>query len=274
MSFLSYSTKRFSRLPKLYSWSYNRFIRYFWSLRSNFCNFHTIYNGNYSIILLCSVFGWIGAAFSENKTIVRTFSVIQALELGFEIDLMVWFIQHKFDFKHKKVEKWLVDTMPWLLNSWSMYQIRHDCCGANNYTGWSEKGDLNLPQSCYKPELPDCARNRSIFSICCGREFAIYDCCGREFAVYGCCGRRCCGLHCNLDDNNDKVYKVGCQTSVASVMQDYKYTVIYAGLIVTSIQLLFLGFCILFCITRTKQKRKEHRSIHFSMPYVGFHACF
>ena len=246
MSFLSYSTKRFSRLPILYSWSYIRFIQYFWSLRSKCCNLYTIYNGNYSTILLCSVFGWIGATFGGNKTIARTFSVIQALEVAFEIDLMFWFIQHKFDFNHKKVEKWLIDTMSWLLTSWSMHQIRHDCCGANNYTGWSENGDLNLPQSCYKPELPDCARNRSIFSIYCG-----------------CCGRRCCGLHCNLDNINDQVYEVGCQTSVASVMQDYKYTVIYAGLIVKSIQLLFFGVLYSFFLynkNKTKKKRARIRT--------------
>ena len=62
----------------------------------------------------------------------------------------------------------------------------------------------------------------------------------------------------NLDDNNDQVYEVGCQTSLAPVMQDYKYKVIYAGLIVTSIQLLFFG--VLYSFLYNKNKTKKNRA--------------
>ena len=187
-------------------------------------------------ILLFSVVGWIGALYGENKRYTFVFSILQALGVLFEIFLIFWFMQQTFEVDKETFEQFLIDTMPLLPQSWNIYQIRHDCCGVNNYTDLSENGDLKIPPSCCQPEFPDCARNRSRESICCGPDFP----------------------HCNSDEISGQVYEVGCQSSLESGIQDYKRIVLYAGFIVASIQILpiFWVFCCFF-IKREQNTREN-----------------
>ena len=188
-------------------------------------------------ILLFSVVGWIGAIYGENKTYTIVFSVLQAFGVLLEIYLTFWFMQQTFEADQEKFEQFLIDTMPLLPQSWNVYQIRHDCCGMNNYTDLSENGDLKIPPSCCKPEFPDCARNRSRESICCGPDFP----------------------HCNSDEISGQVYEVGCQSSLESGIQDYKRIVLYAGFIVASIQLLPF-FWVFYCFFIKQEQNKSENS--------------
>ena len=203
-------------------------------------------------ILLFSVVGWIGAIYGENKRYTFVFSILQALGVLFEIFLIFWFMQQTFEVDKETFEQFLIDTMPLLPQSWNIYQIRHDCCGVNNYTDLSENGDLKIPTSCCQPEFPDCARNRSRESICCGPDFP----------------------HCNSDEISGQVYEVGCQSSLESGIQDYKRIVLYAGFIVASIQILpiFWVFCCFFI--KREQNTRENSTDPYNFLWLMFYFLF
>ena len=184
-------------------------------------------------ILFFSVIGWIAVLQSENKRDARMFGVFQACGAILEIVILFWFMHRKFEFEHAKVEKWMIESRS---GTQENYQIRHGCCGVNNYKHWSENGELNIPHSCCKPEFPDCARNRSRDSICCGLEFP----------------------YCNSDNITDQVYEVGCQPYVEAGIQDYKRIVTYAGLIVILMQLLPIVLVLNSSIRSSNTKQEEN----------------
>ena len=189
-------------------------------------------------ILLFSLTGWMATVFGNSKTDAHLFVILQAIEISFEIGLMTWFLLHKFDFEHKKVEKWLIESMSNSDNLWYDYQIRHHCCGVGNYNDWLKGGDMNIPQSCCKPDFPDCARNRSEQSICCAPVFP----------------------HCSSEDIDEQVFEVGCQSSVEKGLQDYKHALIYAGIIVVIIQLLLI-LSVFYCAHRKQEKKNEDEEV-------------